>query len=300
MGLDTSEGVAKITNVLTNFYRYLLHHDACPEYRDDIHKAINVCSIANTEAVQAVRVADCMPDGFNSACSVLFEGNYAGVFSTDESWDGADNIGWNVQEAATVFLAAVAVHGTPSQYADTQSRIGAATSTGDPLSWRHGLRTRSIEGIALQIVSIEQIDASARDFYDSQQIQNTFLYPIGKVHCRMARRGQPFPSDQELSVPQDELQTLWIEQDILQSCFVGMQIDAEVRTLDNGRSWLDSVRGVNGSYYLNLPNEHMTKEDDTVLPKEYLKRLRSIRETGWKSVLDMAVDDVVQEVDAWA
>ncbi|OBW68234.1 MAG: hypothetical protein AUREO_017170 [Aureobasidium pullulans] len=53
---------------------------------------------------------------------------------------------------------------------------------------------------------------------------------------------------------------LWIEDDILQYCSVGMKIEGEVRELDIGIKWLDSVRAISPSFFEWLPNELYRKQ----------------------------------------
>jgi hypothetical protein len=54
--------------------------------------------------------------------------------------------------------------------------------------------------------------------------------------------------------------TLWVEEDILQYCAVGTKIEGEVRELDIGIKWLDSIRAVGPSFFEWLPNELYKEE----------------------------------------
>lgn len=64
--------------VMRNFYNYLLHHDVCPEYEDEIFAARKVVDDAKTQLVAIHHLSRLVPGDFNVSCSVLLDGNLAG------------------------------------------------------------------------------------------------------------------------------------------------------------------------------------------------------------------------------
>jgi hypothetical protein len=57
------------------------------------------------------------------------------------------------------------------------------------------------------------------------------------------------------SVYSDE--TFWVDEELLESCFVGMKFVGVVRTLDMGVKYLDNVTVIYASFYTFVENERM-------------------------------------------
>ncbi|GJN66374.1 hypothetical protein PLICBS_000392 [Purpureocillium lilacinum] len=66
------ERMALAADIVANFLRYVLQHDVCPEYEDDVKRALQLCSDAKDEwsALDALRPS--IPGPFNLAAADLF------------------------------------------------------------------------------------------------------------------------------------------------------------------------------------------------------------------------------------
>jgi len=80
------------TDLLTNFYNYILHHDVCPEYSNDILAARTICQTAAEELPKIVKVREMLPGAFNIAMSTLTKGRYKGINSQGQTW--TDDASW--------------------------------------------------------------------------------------------------------------------------------------------------------------------------------------------------------------
>lgn len=59
-------------DTVKNFLNYVQHHDVCPEYEDDLKKAIDICKRAQDELDNIATAGQDFPGDFNRACRVLF------------------------------------------------------------------------------------------------------------------------------------------------------------------------------------------------------------------------------------
>jgi hypothetical protein len=92
--LDESYNASKVDNqcnVLISFYNYILYHDVCPEYKDDILSARTISEQARIQLKSIQNLIIQFPTPFNKACSVLFGGEWQQFFGYNSSWGGYDD-----------------------------------------------------------------------------------------------------------------------------------------------------------------------------------------------------------------
>jgi hypothetical protein len=73
-GLEQDE-IGKAIAVVENFLRYVLQHDVCPEYVDDVKAALEVCDAAREELPLMRELPTVLPGTFNLAAADLFCGD---------------------------------------------------------------------------------------------------------------------------------------------------------------------------------------------------------------------------------
>jgi hypothetical protein len=235
---------------MRNFYNYLLHHNVCPEYETQIQAARKICDLADVELFNVVVASERLPGPFNTAVSASHNGTVAGVYSNEHDWEDGGIISRTLQDCKDVVKFAISAYGSQQQY-EKVADVGT-------------FETVYNEQISLEVTEIEMADESTRALYATARKEKPFLANLGKLHCR--RWTYPFAptfdySDEALRRQQTEhTMTLWIEEDILQYCSVGMKIEGEVRELDIGIKWLDSIRAIGPSFFEWLPNELYKEE----------------------------------------
>jgi hypothetical protein len=248
--LDSSTAqvdISRATNVVRNFYNYLLHHNVCPEYETDIIAARKVCDLADVELFNVLVANERLPGPFNSAVSATHGGTLAGVYADadDQKWEDIITLDRTLQDCQDIVKFAISAYGSQEQY-ERVSDVG-------------NFKTVYREHISVEVIKVEMADESSRAQYAAAREQKPFLAALGKLHCR--RWTYPHApafdhSDEALKRQQSEhTMILWVEEDILQYCFVGMKIEGEVCELDLGIKWLDRVRAISPSYFEWLPNE---------------------------------------------
>jgi len=239
----TQSEIEAATNILRNFYNYLLHHNVCPEYTTQIYAARKVCDLADRELFDTIHVGTQLPSDFNSAVSRLHGGTFAGVFSADQTWDGAENFGGSDEDSRDIIMAAISALGTEEQYAQ------ASTSSTFKVLYE--------EDVGFEVTRVEMADAETRSLYEVAMQRKPHLKVVGKLHCR--RWTYPLAKQQgPPKVPQEF--TLFVEDIVLEHCFVGLKIEGLVKGLDIGLHWLDIVYTANPSFFVLLPNEFYDKQ----------------------------------------
>ncbi|PPJ56532.1 hypothetical protein CBER1_03903 [Cercospora berteroae] len=255
------------TNVLRKFYDYLLHHGVCPEYEEDIYRAIDVCRIANEEVPELARLDSGFPGQFNMAASTLHSGFYAQIRPFDGAADwvlAGDQIGLSDKDAWLAFSAGIMAHATNEQ----MNEIFRARKNGEKLT------VVTEEDIGLEIVRVEQGSEQAAQIYEDDRIKGTFIKRTGKLHCKSWVHPGSAPQDLPPTVTDKKTKTyeFWVEEDILQHCKKGMKLEANVGRLENGIMWLDLVDNVYPSFFKWTLNERMREWKEPGSPKAWMKR----------------------------
>lgn len=258
--------VLNAANVLRNFYNYLLLHDVCLEYKGQLLAARRVCDQAEDELPKLREVDRSLPGDFNTACSTLFGGRYADLYTGNAEWaHPEDSLGWSEQDALMIFMTGVAAYGTNEQF-EKAEMVRADISA---------LKVISSENIGLEIVGVEFCAGEAKNLYSQQPLQNTVIRPIGKLRCKRWTVPHAAPVDLPpamLEVQPSQTYEFLIDDDTLQNCVPGMKIECCVKELEMGIKWIDSFTKTYASFFVWLPNEWIRERKAVRGPKGWMKR----------------------------
>ncbi|PGH26951.1 hypothetical protein AJ80_01335 [Polytolypa hystricis UAMH7299] len=252
--LEKEELVNMTTGTIKNFYNYILYHDVCPEYRENILAARSVCDTANEELWRAREAFSSSPGDFNTACSTLFGGHYFGFYigteeGAKEKSEQQDAIGMPDETARKVTKFAVAGAGSFEQASQFRD-----------LATKNELKGVCVDENGFEIISITEPDSGLRDFYKEYAPD---LQAVGKIRAR-AWRDPGMPEEDLAPEERNQLQLakpnefeFFVEESRLKLCFVGMKVRAAIWELNCGVHYFDRPLATYCSFYTVLPNDSM-------------------------------------------
>jgi hypothetical protein len=264
-GLETREQVELICTTIERFLDYLLQHDVCREYNDDILTSRAFCRGAAAELWDAAEALRHLPGDFNIACSTLFDGSYARNYD-GKSWWGKDD------EEGPVFV------GMQSEEAQQIVKFGVAGAAMENvyLGFLDGVQNHTPlmldvidvqEHASFEITKIQPPSKQCKQIYTSHSTQ---FRPVGRVTAKPWRN--PVAPPEDLTDAEKEVEAssptaaaspatptaeyVFFVESVLQSMLrVGTKIEATIRTLGCGIMFFDEVLDVFPSFDEFILNE---------------------------------------------
>ncbi|CAG8982547.1 hypothetical protein HYALB_00002329 [Hymenoscyphus albidus] len=233
IGIHDDEMVKLACKVIKNFLDYLLQHEVCPEYTEEIMTARKVCPLAEKELTAIRKLGTLMPGKFNMALSTLFGGQFQSFAVLDAAtWDDGDDgrdFALDEKTAKEIFVE------------------GARFLSSRGISFNSLSTIVSVEQRTFQVV---KSDASSGDL----------LVPIV---CKPWKGPGLDEFDMPEPMPKGE-QTFWLEPEIVVLLYVGMKLEVALCELDNGYKFFD-MAGIFCSFYTFMENEKMQDWREPVL-----------------------------------
>lgn len=266
LGASNHSDIIQYSNVIRNFLNYVLLHRVCPEYAADVEAARKICDKAEFELWEIAQFNRLIPGDFSKATSTLYGGYYAELWLNDQAWATTEekNADITKEQALTVFKAAIGIMASEEVYhrvIDPQNKI-QITAT----------KMQGLEIIKITPPSEEGKKgfASIRDYRGALG----HVKPLGTIIVKPWANSEA--DEEDLTAVEEETklcglrtgtstQELWIEDELLEHCFVGMKIEAVVKELNIGLRFLDHIHGVYCSFHTYLENERMKDWKEPVL-----------------------------------
>jgi hypothetical protein len=261
-GNDSKEVIDEYCGVIRNFLKYILYHSVCPEYTMEILEAQRICNLAQTELLAIRQASKVLPGNYNKAVSTLTGGHYENLYISNIKWtkDFGDTPppGMSIDEAERIFKTAITLVGTSEQFDAVLERKTM------PRLIKSEARFLEVVGIIFPDDMMKYRFSRVKDIHgDIGRIQ-----PLGVLQVK--NWNNPEAGNEDLTVEEEaELDTaranpvdtpveeFWLEELILEECFIGMKFGATVRELDIGVKYFDTMMGVYCSFFTYLPNECM-------------------------------------------
>lgn len=252
--LLSQQRIQSYTAIIRNFLNYLLHHDVCPEYNDQIQAARRVCDQAERELWEITLANDLLPGDFNRACSDIFGGIYQGLYIGNQDWaKGVDGgRGMSPEAARKTFRFALTAQASEEIFEKYRSQ-----------SEDKSIGVTSVHDVSLEVTELVPPSNEVLAMYSSPGGRG--LQPVGKLRARSWRNPLSYPEDlteeEEAAEAANgesgtgELYEFWVEANLLSHCFVGMKLDTKVHRTSFGVDYFDAITGVWCSFYRVLPNE---------------------------------------------
>lgn len=244
------------TVTIRNFLSYLMYHEVCPEYTENIDEARRSCDIAGRDLWQNQQFIAKAPGHFNMGSSTLFGGFFYDMYVEDDKWTNPkdkDTMRMTSQVARRVVMFALAGAGT-----DLQARRFKELADKNNV---HGMRVEDIDGF--EVTAVVPPIRETLSFY---QRHAPDLQPVGRLMGKAFRDPGKPPVD--LS-PEEKLEwdqgvgrmssefEFFLELDLLRFCYPGMKLITSVWELNCGLHFFDEVMMVYGTNYTVLANDLM-------------------------------------------
>jgi hypothetical protein len=222
--------------IIRNFLNYVLQHEVCVEYVEDVMAARRICGLAEQELWAITQLTHTLPGEFNVALSTLFGGCFQGMYDPNATWrdenEGPLGISFMSLERAQ----------------DVMDK---------------GIQSLANHGIVWK--SASRILNSATRFYEVVSTESAVEGALGVINCKPWVGPQLDHYDIKEPVSTKD-ETFYLEPKLIKLIEDGMKIEVVVRELDNGFKFFDSA-GFFCSFYSFPENEKMMnyKEPGTSL-----------------------------------
>lgn len=258
--LWNQEAIKLRVAVVRNFLNYLLHHDVCPEYNSQIYAARDSCDQADKELWLVVQASRLLPGKFNTACSEIFGGFLQGLYIGDKDWAKgfkSDGPGISAEMARKTFKTGLIARASEETLKLFKKQDDA-----------NKIKIMSETETGLEVTELISAEEEVLELYESAHGKG--LKPLGRLKAKTWYfPGAPDEdlTDEDLTDEEDVAAAsatqetkeyeFWVEDEVLQKCFVGMKFITVVKELSFGVLYFDSLLGVYCSFYEVLPNEEM-------------------------------------------
>ncbi|KAI9152167.1 Argonaute-binding protein [Paramyrothecium foliicola] len=251
-GCELKELEAGIS-LVENFLRYVLQHDVCPEYEEDVKQAVELCGVARHEWPKLVGLQTALPGQFNLAASELF------CQQEEDDWFLPPDARPEGFDASSVFLSSVAL-----------------IENGDVFTCvsKPGVKVVHQFDCTLQIGQILRPTGDVIQRFQQLRLDSTHpnIPPLGKIICKQAsiEDGWDHPSLPSPLRPRDHVE-LYFDDTVLVNMKQGMRMSLTLCELDGGFRFVKTIQKVVPSFYTFLPQELMRhfkapREDDRPAP----------------------------------
>lgn len=225
LGIDT----------IDNFLRYILQHDVCPEYEDDVKDSMTVAEAAREEWPMVHRLLASLPGEFNLAAKELFCPKDELFMSSQLPQDF---------NPILVFYAAMAVMDDRATFREIFNNRPKITR----------IFSCTLELVEITFPSDDHVKHVKSLLVGDKRVA---IKPIGKAVFKQGtiedewdNPTQPWP------VAEDTI-TLFFDDSILEGMKIGMRMTLKICELDIGLRFVKEVENVVPTFYTFLPQELM-------------------------------------------
>lgn len=245
------------TVTIRSFLSYLLYHDVCPEYKDNIDQARNSCDIATKELWENQQLMASGPGDFNKACTTLFGGLEYDNYAEDTTWRNLkhDGVYMTKDIARKVMKFGLAIAGSEHSVSTfIHLDDGKLKAT----------RLEDIDGF--EVTKVCLLDEASRKVYQDHALD---LHPVGVMHAK-AYCDPAMPAYDLSSEERDQWAkegrpmegkglVFYLEENLLEHCYPGLKIISPVWEVTSEFHYFEDVQKAYSSIYTVLPNDMMIR-----------------------------------------
>lgn len=281
--------------MVLNFLKYVISHDVCPEYADDLRRAQKVCVAALEEAQAIYDLMELLPGTFNLAGYMLFDGTLEP--DSGSEWGPASKPPFDKEAARTILLA----HGSVLLDNANSDRLQKALNDPDARIVK-GTGCFEVVGITLPSkAAIAQLEI-ATECMNQHFEQNLSLEACGRLAVRptFVQSGwqvTPTSGVPVMTTMDGEYTTakvpefFFVEVEALETFKIGMKMQLSFITLEDGLvNFMARAENIYQSFYTFLPQELMIKYKEPKLNERPAKSIHDA-DDGGDGGDDIHVDD---------
>lgn len=169
--LTSQEYIKSLVGVIRNFLNYLLYHDVCPEYQDQIQASKLLCDQGERELWAVAENIVQLPGDFNKACSVLYGGIFQGQWVAPATWLSEEESaemsrGMSPALARQVFKMGIVANTSPEQFEQYELQDKS-----------NSIRVQSEEDVSMEVIETIPSNADVQHLYASRET----LKPLGEL-----------------------------------------------------------------------------------------------------------------------
>ncbi|CAG8592029.1 885_t:CDS:2 [Paraglomus brasilianum] len=262
--------------VLVSFLNYLIRHDVCPEHLEDMKGALDIAYKARIELPNCKLLSLNAPGIFNKACSLLFGGEYYGMF--DNNWQGEDKVanivGMTLAQAKRLFeketgmktdeveivreetkmVIDMEIISIEDERADSNGKNadGASLTTNATNATEATKATTNVSNATEATKATNASNATeATNVSNAKNTLDDKLPSDGPLRCLTLR---------DCNKPEAPEIVLRLGNDIAKYAAVGMRVIADFYKLSNGWWYWDRITNVYPSYY--VPCDSDSSDED--------------------------------------
>jgi hypothetical protein len=260
-GFETREVCDTVCSTLERFMDYLLQHDVCPEYEQDIHVTRFFLRAAPQEIWDLTEAGRRLPGEFNIACSTVFGGTYAKNYD-GETW-------WGSEEEANVFV------GMKEPEATEIVKLGISGVASPEVYEGYARAIKNNEMYMLEVIAIEEqiglevtkMEPPTKEVKKMYFATSNKFRPMGTITVKPWKNPDAAPEDltpeeaeaaETAPIVENKVEYTFVIEEILQNMLrVGTKFECDVHILRCGLTFIDTVHAAYPSFDEFLANELM-------------------------------------------
>ena len=230
------EETQRAIDVVANFLRYIIQHDVCNEYKDDVTNALSLCDRAKKELPLVFKAVNKIPCQFNEAIARVFKDGKKFKY-----------VGGNLRKEPLtpdqrIFALGVLFSGPRNVYRRLKDlRVVHTVGQEEPCS--------------LKILTIEQLDENVREtakFYGEHSGASEST-STGVIRCKHIFIRDDLCRGDAMEVIPERIEVLIVEENLLQCLRPGTIIRVTLAELNIGLKYMVGLPEILPSFYRFLP-----------------------------------------------
>lgn len=254
---ENEESIKLATVTIRNFFTFLLYHDVCPEYKENLEEARKTCDLATVELWKNLQLVRQGPGKFNRSCSRLFGGAYYETLGKMDPWarlTDYDERTLALKEAREVVKFGIASMSSEEQVKRFQELVHA-----DAIQAKE---VYDIDGFEVLTITLPSRDVET--FY---RLAGQDVPLVSKITARSYR--DPAKPELDLSpeerkawdsgdAPSYEFEFL-VDLPLLEFFYPGLKVTSPVWELNCGLHYFDHIISCYPSFHTVIANDLMLK-----------------------------------------